>query len=304
MQKQDDSTGNTREAELLPIDIYYNKLLDWLLDRRHCDVKWQTGVLEVREKINAAIQDMPPVDEITQLLSGTYINYFHCIRIVELLKISESATKNIFGGYSSKRMKDWQEIVKLYEKNNINLAEAAHLLIRNVNYEIPSLKRQIGKCQQTQRDCTRKESEYSSNAALFKEKYQSVCRQMGIKGDDVKTELLSLLNELPELYKGIVSSIGSLKNATHYYEAFVNFLVPSYNNEKESSEVTTPLVRHIQKHGNSTVYQWRTGKIPSVIIPDKRPETTNVENEESGDVSDFECVIFFIKKPNIYYWYD
>lgn len=44
---------------------------DWLLDRRHCDVKWQTAVLEIREKINAAIQDMPPVDEISQLLSGT-----------------------------------------------------------------------------------------------------------------------------------------------------------------------------------------------------------------------------------------
>ncbi|PFX23211.1 CDK5 regulatory subunit-associated protein 3-like [Stylophora pistillata] len=284
MQKQGDSTGNAREAELLPIDIYYNKLLDWLLDRRHCDVKWQTSVLEVREKINAAIQDMPPVDEITQLLSGTYINYFHCIRIVELLKISESATKNIFGGYSSKRMKDWQEIVKLYEKSNINLAEAAHLLIRNVNYEIPSLKRQIAKCQQMQRECTRKESEYSSNAALFKEKYQSVCKQMGIKGDDVKTELMSLLNELPELYKGIVSSISNLKNAILYYEAFVNFLVPRYNNEKESTEVTTPLIRYVQQHGNSTVYQWRTGKIPSVIILDKRSETTNKENEESGDI--------------------
>ena len=36
---------------------------------------------------------------------STDINYFHCIRIVGLLKVSESATKNIFGGYSSKRMK-------------------------------------------------------------------------------------------------------------------------------------------------------------------------------------------------------
>lgn len=48
-----------------------NVITDWLLDRRHCDMKWQTGVLEIREKINAAIQDMPPVDEISQLLSGT-----------------------------------------------------------------------------------------------------------------------------------------------------------------------------------------------------------------------------------------
>jgi hypothetical protein len=31
------------------------------------------------------------------------------------------------------------------------LAEASHMLIRNVNYEIPSLKRQIAKSQQTQR---------------------------------------------------------------------------------------------------------------------------------------------------------
>ena len=33
-------------------------------------MKWQAAVLEIREKINSAIQDMPPVEEITQLLSG------------------------------------------------------------------------------------------------------------------------------------------------------------------------------------------------------------------------------------------
>jgi len=51
-------------------------LTDWLIDRRHCDIKWQKDTLEIREKINAAIQDMPPVDEITQLLSGTCMYIF------------------------------------------------------------------------------------------------------------------------------------------------------------------------------------------------------------------------------------
>ena len=33
------------------------------------------------------------------------INYFHCCRIIELLKVSEADTKNMFGYYSSQRMK-------------------------------------------------------------------------------------------------------------------------------------------------------------------------------------------------------
>lgn len=44
---------------------------DWLVDRRHCNLKWQSLVLTIREKINAAIQDMPESEEIAQLLSGS-----------------------------------------------------------------------------------------------------------------------------------------------------------------------------------------------------------------------------------------
>lgn len=33
------------------------------------------------------------------------IHYFHCLRIVEILKGTEASTKNIFGRYSSQRMK-------------------------------------------------------------------------------------------------------------------------------------------------------------------------------------------------------
>lgn len=45
-------------------------LADWLVDRRHCNLKWQSQVLVIREKINAAIQDMPENEEIKQLLAG------------------------------------------------------------------------------------------------------------------------------------------------------------------------------------------------------------------------------------------
>ncbi|XP_064649476.1 uncharacterized protein LOC135501342 isoform X4 [Lineus longissimus] len=37
------------------------------------------------------------------MLQGTYINYFHCLRIVDLLKETEAGSKNMFG--RSQRMK-------------------------------------------------------------------------------------------------------------------------------------------------------------------------------------------------------
>lgn len=42
-------------------------------------------------------------------------------------------------------MKDWFEIIKMYSKDNIYLGEVASLLLRNVNYEVPALKKQIAK---------------------------------------------------------------------------------------------------------------------------------------------------------------
>lgn len=51
--------------------LNYFVAIDWLLDRRHCNLKWQSAVKGIREKINAAIQDMPENEEIKQLLSGS-----------------------------------------------------------------------------------------------------------------------------------------------------------------------------------------------------------------------------------------
>ncbi len=78
------------------------------------------------------------------------IHYFNCLKIVEILKETEKNSKNIFGMYSSQRMKDWNNIVSAFQKNNVYLGEVSSILQRNVAYEIPALKKSINKCQQQQ----------------------------------------------------------------------------------------------------------------------------------------------------------
>ncbi|VDM75648.1 unnamed protein product [Strongylus vulgaris] len=106
--------GEMTNVQDLPIDIHSGKLLDWLISRRHCQKDWQKNVLVIREKIKHAILDMPESDEVVKLLQGSCdlpfadINYFHCQRIIEILRETEKDTKNFLGFYSSQRMKDWQ----------------------------------------------------------------------------------------------------------------------------------------------------------------------------------------------------
>lgn len=70
---------------------------DWLVSRRHVNKEWLKSIPAVREKINNALQDMPAHDNIANLLTGSYINYFHCLKIIEILKETEADTKNLFG---------------------------------------------------------------------------------------------------------------------------------------------------------------------------------------------------------------
>ncbi|KAL5009859.1 hypothetical protein ScPMuIL_012164 [Solemya velum] len=276
----------SQNMENLPIDIHYNKLLDWLVNRRHCSQQWQGEALSIREKINAAVQDMPEVEEIKQLLEGTYINYFHCQKITELLKDTDSGKKNMFGQYSSQKMKDWAEILKLYENNGVYLGETAQMLARNVNYEIPALKKQVAKCQQLQKDCDRKEMDYVSKAAELRKQYDTTCRQMGIQGKKIKSELSALVSDLPDVFNKLAESCEELKKGISFYDDFVNFLM----NGADLPD-SLPVLRFVISHGNCTTYEWRTGKKPEVVeepkisidVTDEQDPTENLDSIDWGD---------------------
>uniref|UniRef100_A0A9J8DH42 CDK5 regulatory subunit associated protein 3 n=1 Tax=Cyprinus carpio carpio TaxID=630221 RepID=A0A9J8DH42_CYPCA len=234
----------------------------------------------IREKINAAIQDMPENEEIKQLLSGSYIHYFHCLQIIEILKGTEASTKNIFGRYSSQRMKDWQEIVSLYEKDNVYLAEVASILIRSVSYEGPALRKQVSKAQQLQQELSRRELECQSGATDMRERYYAACKQYGIQGENVARELQALVKDLPVVLEETGKKAACLDEAINFYAAFINFV-------SDWSEEVLPILRFVQKKGNTTVYEWKTGNLALVV---ERP----VMEEAPPDVVTEETVNFGI----------
>nr|XP_041577511.1 CDK5 regulatory subunit-associated protein 3 isoform X5 [Taeniopygia guttata] len=258
----------------VPIDIQTGKLLDWLQDRRHCGRRWPAQVAQVRERIRAALQDMPEHPEIRALLQDSYLHYFHCLRIVEILKGTEASTKNLFGRYSSQRMKDWQEIVSLYEKDNAYLAELSSLLCRSVSYEVPALRRQRGRWQQAQQELARREDECQLRAGELRERFLSSCRQYGIAGEDVHQELLAQAQALPSLLSRVGDGASALGDAIELYQACVAFVCDS------PGAAALPLLRHVASHGNSSVFRWRTGREPQRL---ERPEPPRAPERPGGD---------------------
>lgn len=249
------------EEKDIPIDINTGKLLEWLLNRRHCNKDWYSKVLVIREKINNAIQDMPAHDGIVKLLSGTHINYFHCLKIVEILKETEADTKNVFGRYGSQRMKDWLEIVHLYEKDNVYLAEVAQMLIRNVNYEVPSTKKQIQKLEQMQSELEKKETEYKKSENAARSEFNALCKQLGIPGQQMKQELAGKVTELSDIYEKIAKKTKSLEKTVEFYCAFVDYTLG-----RQHDGGCVPMVKYIIDKGNTSTYEWMYGEPPLSIL--------------------------------------
>ncbi|VDN07029.1 unnamed protein product, partial [Thelazia callipaeda] len=271
------------------LSTQFNSFSDWLHSRRHCDKDWQKNVIVIREKISDAVQDMPEDERIVALLQGSYINYFHCVRIVEILKETEINTKNFLGYYSSQRMSDWMNIKKMYEKGNVYLAEGAQILQRMVHYEIPALKKQISKNDQIILDCIKKERDNEKQMIDSKKQYEKELLKMGLKGIHLKKEILSLLNDLPAFLIEVAKSMSILADPLAYYEQFRKYI----HQYKAPDCVLLPLCSMLIRKGpNVTAYEWKYGaeplliELPSLdIVPDENTESS-VDNEiDFGDDS-------------------
>uniref|UniRef100_A0A5S6QLN6 CDK5 regulatory subunit-associated protein 3 n=1 Tax=Trichuris muris TaxID=70415 RepID=A0A5S6QLN6_TRIMR len=255
------------DYKTLPIEIHCFKLLDWLQSRRHCKRDWTQHVSKIRPLISDAMKDMPENESIAALLSETpLITYFECTKIVDLLKETEASSKNIFGSYTSKRMKDWQTILQQYEKDSVYLAESAHILIEHAQYEIPALKKQIAKLEELSQDCERKERDCESQIRDSKVLFQKECQKYGIEGIDVPSELLRLADDLPKSQDKIVHKLSTCLPLIEYYGKFTEDVLgrPLTSEERKGS---LKMFRFLTNHGNVTFYEWKHGRAPTTVVP-------------------------------------
>jgi len=269
----------------IPIDIAVRKLVDWLISRRICSREWHENAVKIREKIGEAMQDMPENDAMKELLIGTHINYFHCQKIINILKETEAESKNFFGQYGSKRMKDWKQIVSDYEQGNIYLAESAQILTQNVVYEVPGLKKHVQKLENLQMELERKEDASKKRIVELEEEFRKNCKDLGIQGEKLKTEIISLARELPETYTSIADDSAHIKDACELYQEFVH----SSMDEGVELKVLENL-RFLIEHGNVTTYEWKYGEKPISVeetVLHFNEDDEEVAGEDAGGEIDF-----------------
>lgn len=247
------------------VDIHLSKLVDWLIDRRHCPKDWNQRSIAIRAKIEESIIDLPDHQQIQQLLNLPYLDYFSALKLVEILKETEKESQNLFGIYSSKRMKNWKTIVSNYEKNSIYLIESAQILQRNVHFEIPSLKKQILKCQQIREESLLRHNDLEKNIHEIEKQFSILAKDMSIQGQNIEKELIERIENLPQICDQFINGndqfINILKETSIFYRQFLEHF---HSNSKE--EEYLPILTYLIKHGNTTVYQWRNnGHQPSSI---------------------------------------
>uniref|UniRef100_F1L9K9 CDK5RAP3-like protein n=1 Tax=Ascaris suum TaxID=6253 RepID=F1L9K9_ASCSU len=156
------------------------------------------------------------------------------------------------------------------------------MLQRLVQYEIPALKKQIAKCDQTVADCIKKEEEYIKQSIDGRKQFQGELQKFGIKGQHMRRELMLLAADLPSFFNEIANEIRQLREPLQYYENFRKYL----HQKNEPKSILLPLCSLIIKEGiDTTVFEWKRGKKPTAV---ERPpfDTLLYEDNEKNELDD------------------
>merc|ERR1719239_1663011 len=170
-------------------------------------------------------------------------------------------------------MKDWKEIVSLYQKDFLYLAEAAQLLTQNVVYEIPGLRKSLARCDNVEEECDKQEGSSHRKEKELVEEFARECKELGVEGKELRREVIELAKDLPSVYEEVAEQAKGLDKACAVYTSFMMDMF----DEGTTHQVVENL-RFLVEHGNVTTYEWKYREKPITV-----EEPTMVFGEEEED---------------------
>lgn len=83
-------------------------------------------------------------------------------------------------------------------------------------------------------------SEYKKSEMIARSEFRTLCKNLGIVGENIKKELVQRIVVLPELYDTIVEKSKALSNVVEFYKAFTYFTLGTYFNND-----CVPIIQYI-----------------------------------------------------------
>jgi len=268
--------------ETLTIDA--KEIIDWLRQRRKLNDQWVQKHKALKTKIGEVTThtkglNLPETQDFFKTRGDegeAEINYLDLLALNEmLLKSKEAEGRTLFGGYSSKTIKELQALLKVFEKENISVASLASELSQIISFEIPSTKKVV-KSNDTQiSDLQYKISTYVSSISNAKtsivrlvHKYN---KNFAVNEDEIESlNVDNFLNQfvllLPLKIKVFLSNFSKvdIPKMVDYYFRFAKI-----NNFTQIEKSDFQILEWVYTYGDTLVSDYKTKTPPDLNEKDQ-----------------------------------
>ena len=162
---------------------------------RHCNSKWQK-IASVAQNAACSAHKEFCQDELVESVCckmGMQSSHDSVDFVVSLAILNAVVEADGKGGWTgtSPRVKIWNNVHSLYQKENCHLAEASATLTRLVGKELTSSERTISKLKTRQAECVEKAAELEKAAAACLARFSAECKKQQIDPDrEAKHQIL------------------------------------------------------------------------------------------------------------------
>ncbi|CAJ1371630.1 unnamed protein product [Effrenium voratum] len=225
--------------------VQCSKLTEWLLGRRAIPEDFPKLLAAVQARVHEAAKEQV-VDKAARALiqEGDNIHYLAAKEIYEaILRSPEGQSKTLLGGHAHAGAAKWKAVVDAYKRRHLGWASSARVLIQNVSYEVPALKKQAAACERQVQDCTARQAELDRQEANAKSRYRDMLNELGIEGFDVRKELWQRsMQELALLSQDVLQLVRQAgQDVASCYQAFAD-----HGRRPDDPDEVLPLMRALQ----------------------------------------------------------